>query len=269
MISKTITHQSSSIHYLRGGKGAELLLCLHGFGETAYSYAFLEKHFSDTYTLLAIDLPLHGDTNWPEEQLFTPANLVAVIEKIVQQEGNPLTFTLMGYSMGGRVALQLLERMPQRINRLVLLAPDGLKLNSWYWLATQTSMGNRLFKFVMDKPQFFTWILKAAHSIKLLNESIYKFVFRFLNDAKRRQQVYTIWTCMRTIKPNLKIIQSHIKAKEIPVSMLYGQYDRIILSKRSVKLTRRIEAYCRVTILPCGHQLLHERNLPAIKTALT
>jgi pimeloyl-ACP methyl ester carboxylesterase len=268
MISKTITHASSSIHYLCGGKGAELLVCLHGFGESAYSYAFLEKHLGDQYTLLAIDLPLHGYTNWPETQLFTPADLTAIIEKILQQESNPPTFTLMGYSMGGRVSLQLLEQMPQRINRLVLLAPDGLKLNSWYWLATQTSAGNRLFKFAMHKPDFFTWLLKAGHRVKLVNESIYKFVFHFLNDAKQRQQVYAIWTCMRTIKPHLKKVQSNIKATKIPVRMLYGQYDRIILSKRAVKLTRGIKSYCQVALLSCGHQVLHIRNLEAIKAAL-
>lgn len=38
-------------------------------------------------------------------------------------------FGLIGYSMGGRIVLVTMELMYQRINSVLLIAPDGLKIN--------------------------------------------------------------------------------------------------------------------------------------------
>jgi hypothetical protein len=45
--------------------------------------------------------------------------------------------------------------MPEQIEKLVLLAPDGLKVNFWYWLATQTWLGKNSFCFTMKHPGWF------------------------------------------------------------------------------------------------------------------
>jgi pimeloyl-ACP methyl ester carboxylesterase len=54
------------------------------------------------------------------------------------RENLPAQYLLMGFSLDGRIALSVLELMPAGVSRLVLLAPDGLKINFWYWLSTQT-----------------------------------------------------------------------------------------------------------------------------------
>src|SRR5438477_13115821 len=90
-------------------------------------------------------------------------------------EGND-KITLMGFSLGGRMALALYEKMSPSVERLVLLAPDGLKVNFWYWLSTQTWIGNRLFLFTMNHPSWFFSFLKGLNKLKLVNVSIFKFV---------------------------------------------------------------------------------------------
>jgi pimeloyl-ACP methyl ester carboxylesterase len=265
MQSAFISFKSSQIHYCHCGKGRKLLLCLHGYGETQQSFYFLEKHIGADYQLLAIDLPFHGKTSWNEGMTFTISDLLAIIESIrAACSINTSSTTLLGFSMGGRIALGILQQMPAGIERLVLLAPDGLKVNFWYWLATQTYLGNRLFKVTMYYPQWFFFILKLGNSLRIVNLSIFKFIHHYLHDNIVRRQLYQRWTCMRSIKPNLPLLKKFIRSYAIPVRLLYGQYDRIIRFERAEKFKRGIESFCTLQIIEAGHQVLHEKNADLI-----
>src|ERR1035437_4038700 len=66
----TVSYQQSTFHFHQFGNGAKLLLCFHGYGEMAGSFLFLEKSLGKEYTMIAIDFPFHGKTNWQEGLLF-------------------------------------------------------------------------------------------------------------------------------------------------------------------------------------------------------
>ena len=122
----------------------------------------------------------------------------------------------MGYSMGGRIVLALYETIPEKINYLVLIAPDGLKVNPLYWFATQTLMGKRIFRYTMNKPAWFNGLLKVAKKTGLFNESIMKFVHRYIDDSAMRDKVYQVWTTMRKFRPRLPKVRKPIRKKPDP-----------------------------------------------------
>lgn len=269
MNSSTISFKSSAIHYSHGGHGLQPLICLHGYGETEYSFHFLEKHLADAYSIIAIDLPYHGKTQWNEGLNFERSDLVSLIELILEKQGFAnKPFSLLAYSMGGRMALTILQEIPHHINRVILLAPDGLKINFWYWLSTQTWLGNRLFAATINNPAWFLWALRLLNGAGLLNQSVFKFVQYFLHDKKMRKQLYLRWTCFRNLTPDLVIAKKIITGKKIPIHLVYGKYDRIIRSERGEKFRRGIEAFCSIELLNCGHQLLHEKNAIPISNYL-
>ena len=70
MHTEYIPWGSSRIAYTRWGTGGKLLFCLHGYGETGAGFAFLETALGDEYTILAIDMPFHGGTDWKEGLFF-------------------------------------------------------------------------------------------------------------------------------------------------------------------------------------------------------
>ena len=141
MIS-TILYKESTINYCRFGNGDKTLFCFHGYGESSDSFLFLENYLGKEYTIIAIDFPLHGKTDW-KQQIFLPDDLINIIELLKPSKQK---ISILAYSMGGRMALHLLQTIPQSIENIGLIAPDGLHLNFWYWLGTQTKMGNNLFK---------------------------------------------------------------------------------------------------------------------------
>lgn len=265
MYVNSIAYKSSQINYSWSGTGKKLLLCLHGYGESQQSFQFLENHVPPDYSVLAIDFPYHGQTNWNEGPSFTIDDLLAIINVIrVQHTAATPRLTIIGFSMGGRIALQLLQRMPEHIDKVILMAPDGLKVNFWYWLSTQTGIGNRLFRFTMQNPQWFFGLLQVSNRLRLINQSIFKFIRFYLHDATARQLLYDRWTCLKNIRPNLPFIKKLIHKHKVPVRLLYGKYDRIIPPSRGQKFRAGIESFCTLQVIQAGHQLLQQKHAEEI-----
>src|SRR5688572_4037544 len=113
MQSAFISYKSSQIHYSYSGAGNKILLCFHGYGESEQGFRFLEAYLPADYCILAIDLPFHGQTQWSEGLHFTTTDLLAIVDAIWAARHIPaLPFTLLGFSMGGRFVLNLLQARP-------------------------------------------------------------------------------------------------------------------------------------------------------------
>lgn len=262
MPEQFLPYKNSMIGYYRFGDGPETLLCFHGYGENAGVFEFLAKYAGSQYTIYAIDLPFHGRTEWKEGLLFEETDLEEIVRNILdaKQVANDLRFTLLGFSLGGRVALSLYQSRPEWVMKLILLAPDGLKVNFWYWLSTQTLAGNKFFAFTLKHPGWFFGLLKLFNRLGLVNTSIFKFVNYYIGNKEVRNLLYARWTALRKLKPGLPTIKSLIRERGTPVNLVYGKHDRIILSSVGEKFKKGIEQQCRISVIPSGHQVLHEKH---------
>jgi len=267
MKSGFLQFDQSSIHYLRWGNGEKILVCFHGYGETAAHFQFLGTRLAHEFTIISLDLPFHGETDWQSGTLDDD-KLQSLVEQILLRENLPQSgIYLMGFSMGGRLALCLFEKIPNRVEKLVLLAPDGLKLNFWYWFSTQTLIGNKCFKLTMSSPGWFLGMLRFGNKIGVINRSIFKFVEYYIHDEQVRSELYNRWTRMRKCKPSLTAIKNQIRQNATTVRLLYGKHDRIILPSPALRFIDGLST-ATITVLDCGHQVLHSKNVEAIAEAL-
>lgn len=266
MSGQIIHYRQSQIHYHRYGSGSRVLLCFHGFGENGQHFAFLANTLGADFTLYAIDMPLHGQTLWQQELLLEPQAVWEWLPLMGITDTAPLY--LLGYSMGGRIALHLLTMQPQRIAGIVLVAPDGIYVNPWYWLATQTSLGNQLFRVTMENPNWFLGLLRFAEKRGLLNKSVTKFVHHYLHDGAVRTALYRRWTTMRRFKPNKTKVLQTLKHKDQKLQILYGKYDRIITPKYGQRWQAAAPQHIQITLIDGGHILLQEKYAAQIAAAL-
>lgn len=258
-------YKASHICFNIMGSGPAVIVCLHGYGENSTGFAVLEKGLGKQYSLLCLDLPFHGRTEWNEGLSVNSKDLVEIIELVFEKAGfnRGQRFSLLAYSLGGRIALHLVQTIPERIERLVLLAPDGLRVNFWYWLGTQTCLGNKLFDTTMQNPAWFFALTNFGYKTGLLNKSIIKFVHYYLDDAELRFLLYKRWTALRKFRPDLAIVKKNIFAHKISTRFIFGSYDRIILHKRS-NVFKKDTANVKVVVLQAGHQLLRVKHLADI-----
>ena len=110
------------------GSGPPVLL-LHGFDSSLLEFRRLVPLLAGQHCLIIPDLYGFGFTPRADDGDYTPRGVLAHLEALLaalaeRLDGAPLG--LIGASMGGSVAVELARRQPQRINRLLLLAPAGL-----------------------------------------------------------------------------------------------------------------------------------------------
>jgi 2-succinyl-6-hydroxy-2,4-cyclohexadiene-1-carboxylate synthase len=109
----------SHLFHKRTGEGSPLLL-LHGFTGSADEWDELIPHLAPLRTTLAVDLIGHGRSPAPtDRERYTMERCVADVLALL--DGLDLgRCDVLGYSMGGRVALHLAAAAPERVGRLIL-----------------------------------------------------------------------------------------------------------------------------------------------------
>jgi pimeloyl-ACP methyl ester carboxylesterase len=273
MEHRILSYKNSAVSYYRFGSGPNTAICFHGFGEDGRLYSFLEKYAGNDYTFYSLDLPFHGKTEWNEGLLFTHKDLHQIIREILEENNtkpqiSKPQYSILGFSLGGRIALSFYQAQPESIKKIILLAPDGLKVNFWYWFATQTWIGNGIFAFSMKYPGWFFGFLKAVNKLGLVNASVFKFVNYYIGNKEARRLLYQRWTTLRKLKPNLLRIKTCIRQYKTQTRLLYGKYDRIILPVRGEKFQKGIEEFCTLTVIDSGHQVVHESHAEQILPSL-
>ena len=99
-----------------------VLVLIHYFGGAARSWQWVTEQLSDEYQCIALNLPGFGKTS----PLDAPS--IEAFAEYVREETERLgisSFTLLGHSMGGKIAVQVAaDDDDRRVERLILIAPS-------------------------------------------------------------------------------------------------------------------------------------------------
>lgn len=117
------------------------MIMLHGLLGSARNLASLAKALSADLDVCCIDLPNHGQSASDSDMRFSRMS-EAVLQ--VADQNNWSTFSLLGHSLGGKVAMQMAMDSPERVCRLLVedIAP-------------------------VDYPPFHTEIIEAVRTLPL------------------------------------------------------------------------------------------------------
>ncbi|MGH2709955.1 MAG: alpha/beta fold hydrolase [Actinomycetota bacterium] len=107
------------------GQGPPVVL-LHGLAATKLSYLPLLPALAERYRVIVPDLPGHGESTKPRAR-YTPGYFTRVIHELFEELGVE-DAAIVGNSMGGRVALEVVAQHPHRVNSLILLDPAAAGL---------------------------------------------------------------------------------------------------------------------------------------------
>ena len=222
------------------------------------------------FTIIAIDVPFHGRTEWKDELIFKPEYLQQFLLQIRSSLNKEnIKFSLLGFSMGGRIALHLTQLMPDKIERLVLLASDGLHYNFWRWMASDTLLGNKMVNYIMHNAEWVEWILDKAEKRNIIHSNLADFVRYYLDDDEHRLVFYHKYISMRKFKPSLGKLKRLIRKYSIPVRMMFGRFDRVIPYTGGEKFREGIKEFVSVKIIETGHHLLSEMHVDKIVQLIT
>ena len=115
--------QGLRTEYWVGGEGPPLLL-VHGLGGGAVNFTELAPLLAQRHRVVIPDLPGHGGTE-PLAEVQSVADLAEHAAAVAERE-RLLPTAVLGYSMGGLVALRLAVSRPGDVSSLLLVAPAGI-----------------------------------------------------------------------------------------------------------------------------------------------
>ena len=110
-------HGDAALHSTELGTAGPRIVFCHGLFGQGKNWTSVARALSDEFRLTLVDLPNHGRSAWTEELSF--AQMADALAGLLAQLGEPAT--VVGHSMGGKVAMALALRRPDLVERLCVV----------------------------------------------------------------------------------------------------------------------------------------------------
>jgi pimeloyl-ACP methyl ester carboxylesterase len=101
-------------------EGDDALILIHGFGENHYSWGHFAEEITAAYSVFAVDLRGHGDSDWDPLHEYNLDKFVADLTFSIDNLGL-VDFSVAGHSMGADVALRLALAHQARVAKVILV----------------------------------------------------------------------------------------------------------------------------------------------------
>jgi pyruvate dehydrogenase E2 component (dihydrolipoamide acetyltransferase) len=207
-----------TIHYLKAGSGAKVIVLVHGFGSDARSWTMNQPALAAAATVYALDLPGHGAS--PARD-FGGLDWLAEVVAAAIAALTPAPVHLVSHSMAGAIALRTAELFPERLRALTLIAPAGLGegrntdfIPSMLGMTDAESAERALRMLVVNGD--------------LINRQIVEGVLA----ARNRPHTYEAWQKMRLVGGEIwargEAARAALAALPMPVAVIWGEQDAVL-----------------------------------------
>ncbi len=237
-----------------GPQGAPTLLLLHGFGSSLQAWDDWSLKLEQKYRVIRLDLPGFGLTGASPANDYSEEKDLAILTYFADKLGLE-KFSVMGHSMGGKMAWSLAASQPERVQALVLMAPDGFpetKDIGTKPYEVPAIMG--LIKYVLPKYLVRKSIEPAFVQADALNDALVNRYFDMLRAPGVRGAILersnqTIYT---DPVPRLKAIKA-------PTLLIWGEHDQMIPSTNAQSYANVLSNSTTVLVPKLGHLLQEEQ----------
>ena len=217
--------ETIKLAYETAGIGSRHLIMFHGFGLTKEIFDPWMNHLEKVYTVYVIDLFHHGESQRVNGQL-TKKQWVAIFDAFLNHL-NINTFSLLGFSLGGRFAICSALEFDQRCDELILVAPDGIYKSPWFRLATSQVL-KWCFWYLMTHPNQMHRLIVFLIRIRLISKYIGDFVERELGKPENRARVYHAWNDFKPLGYARAELRRKFKAADFKKVLILGKKDIVI-----------------------------------------
>ena len=251
------SYKNTKLHYKKSGNGKNILFAFHGFGQDINYYQKLEKQLWCKYTIYFFDLFHHGKSTWANPPFFLEKLYWKELMQDFLKKENIEKFSLMGYSLGGLLVLTTLEVFENQVEKIYLIATDGLHTFSLYHLVMYSKWTRSIFYYTLFLSKPFEFLASILQKTGLLQKDDVKFVVNQINSKEKQLKLYNTWVLYSKLQLNIANIAQVIRKYEIKVIAFAGKYDNIVPIKTMQSFLSQFDVY-QLEILDVAHpQMLH------------
>lgn len=258
LITKKIENSSGiDIYYeeYHHNESYPTLVLLHGFLSSSFSYRKLIPYLTNDYNVISMDIPPFGQSGKIYRYTYSFENIVQSIVHLLEKKGLQ-SFTIIGHSMGGQIALQLTKTRPDLIERAILLASSGYSPSF-----------SRKIKALSYIP-FFSLGIKYHLAKSGLEKSLQNVVYNqaLIDDTMRNGYVQPFTTGLPIFRAlgrmvrdkQVDLLAEDLQTIQKPCLLIWGREDRVVPLKVGERLTADLPQSQLIILEQTGHLLPEE-----------
>ena len=249
-----------------GPKDAPAILMLHGFASSLHTFEPWAQALEGRYRVVRFDIPGAGLSGPDPTGDYSDPRTLDIIAALM----NRLSIrkaSLIGNSMGGRFAWEFAAEHPGRVDRLILVSPDGFKSQGLeYGKRPHVPWTVNLMRYVLPKP-LLRMNLKAAYAdpARLTEANVDRYYDLLLAPGVREA------TIARMSQVELRDPAELLPKITAPTLLLWGRQDALIPVANAADYARLLPHSKTVILDGLGHVPFEEdpaRSLSPVRAFL-
>jgi pimeloyl-ACP methyl ester carboxylesterase len=251
------------------GSARPLILLLHGFGASGFSWRDVRQELSRYADVIAYDRPAFGlserPLRWKGASPYGPENQVALALAMMDEFGYD-TALVVGHSAGGTIALSMALERPDRVAGLVLVSPAAYRgggapawIRPLLYLPTINHLGPLLARRLGARGDEF--LRSAWYAPQRIDEAVYEGYRAPLAIKNWEKALWELTKASRSAR-----LEKRIGAIAAPSLVISGDSDAIVPLAQSVRLAEELPRATLVVVPQSGH-VAHEESTQAFLRA--
>jgi pimeloyl-ACP methyl ester carboxylesterase len=232
---------------ISGPAGAPPLVLLHGFGGNSLQWMPNIVALSENYRTYAVDNIYDNGRSIYTRKIEIPDDFVSWLDELFTALKLGDNINLMGLSYGGWITTQYALRLPERLNKIVLLAPACTVLPlsyKWIFRAVLCTVPHRYFA-----KSFMYWLLedlvqKGEDSRTLIEE--------YVDESYLALRSFKI---KRMVNPTV-LTDEELRSINVPTLYLVGENEKIYSASKAIERLNEITPQIKTEVIPhAGHDM--------------
>ena len=239
-----------------------LIVLIHGFGASTFSWLPVETKFSPCDSVISYDRPAFGLTertlSWSGLNPYSMKAQQSILGALVKQFANDRPVKLIGHSAGGQVAAQFALDNPTLVSALVLEAPailnstPGADLAWLTYIPQLNHLGPLLVSSIASSGM--DLLTESYHDQNKLTDEI---IAGYRLPLTVNNWEFAFWEFSRADRSS--DVAARLNEFQMPVMIITGDDDRVVETALTRKLAAKMPQAIYVEVANSGH-LIHEED---------
>lgn len=252
---ETVAVGDLEIHYRNHGPVAgDAVVFVHGSGPGASGHSNFKKNIdafvAAGHWVIVPDLPGFGYSSKPTDldytTVFFSSHLVGLLDALGVEK-----FALVGNSLGGAISIRAALDHPDRVQKLILMAPGGIEeLETYMAMPAMARMISNFVDGALDRDGLRRVLETLVYDPSHVTDALVDERWAILQDQPPE-------VLRRMIVPNMETELSRIRC---PVLSFWGVEDEMLPASGGLKITRACRPSRHIELSECGHWVMVEHT---------
>ena len=247
-ITKTVeTSYGKTFVRISGPKSAPPLVLMHGIGGNSLQWISNVEPLSRHFRIYAVDNVYDNGRSIPYKAMTSADDYVNWLNELYDALGLHDQINMVGLSYGGWITAQYALRFPDRLNKIVLLAPVGTVAPlSPGWIARAVLVA---LPFKYFSKNFVYWL--AQDTVNSGEEGV-ALVDEHVNEAYMAVRSFT---ARRMVNPTV-LTDEELQSINVPTLFMVGENEKIYPPREVIERLNRVDPKIQTKLIAhAGHDL--------------